>query len=63
MGIASVMSTLLCLSMTTCSKTIRRVSLRCSSVSSSMPWPTFLAWARNVSISRRFSAPLASRTR
>ena len=63
MGMASVMSTLLSLSMTTCSKTIWRISLRCSGVNSSMPWPTFLAQARIVSISCRFSTPLASRAR
>ena len=60
MGIASVMSTLLSLSITTCSTTIWRITLRCSGVNSSRPWPTRLAQARTVSISRRFSAPLAS---
>ena len=61
MGIASVMSTLLSLSMTTSATIIWRNSLRCSGVSASRPWPTFLAHVRTVSISRRFSVPLASR--
>ena len=47
MGIASVMSTLLSLSMTTCSTIIWRISLRCSGVNSSSPWPTSLAQARD----------------
>ena len=61
MGIASVMSTLFSLSITTCSNTTCSISLRCSSVNSSMPWPTSFAHERTASISRRFSLPLASR--
>ena len=41
MGIASVMSTLLSLSMTTSATITWRNSLRCSGVSASRPWPTF----------------------